>query len=103
MTVVLENQVRNITTEIIDQFGSECFRMARREDSVVLFVDAMVRAVIAQYDISKIERLEPTVEQVEDCLCEAFSRLDDDQKIHNGYVMTGAAAVLSLLSNTARA
>jgi hypothetical protein len=59
MTVVLEDQVRTIANEIAEKFGgnlAEHYYGAFDKD--VSIVD-VVRAVIAQYDISNIGRLEP--------------------------------------------
>lgn len=58
MTVVLEDQVKTITAEIEEQFGHD-----PADDSFDKFasVTDVVRAVIAQYDISTIARLEVPV------------------------------------------
>jgi hypothetical protein len=61
MTVVLEDQVRTIADEIAEKFGgnlAEHYYGAFDKD--VSIVD-VVRAVIAQYDISNIARLEPPI------------------------------------------
>jgi hypothetical protein len=56
MTVVLEDQVKTITAEISEQFGDPnhpaLFAISDIE------IEDVVRAVIAQYDISNIARLE---------------------------------------------
>jgi hypothetical protein len=58
MTVVLEDQVKTIAAAISEQFGD-----GRNPSLLVHFdedaeIEDVVRAVIAQYDISSIARLE---------------------------------------------
>jgi hypothetical protein len=93
MTVVLEDQVRAITTEIIDRFGSGCFRMARREDSVILFVDEIVRAVVAQYDISTIARLEVPSETLK-----PYINSDPPAHFHDGKIVDCPICKMAVLS-----
>lgn len=53
MTIVFENQVKTISAEITEQFGHPV------EDGVFdpdVIIEDVVRSVIAQYDISNIER-----------------------------------------------
>lgn len=53
MTVVLEEQVKTITAEISEQFGHHV------EDGLFdgfASIEDVVRSVIAQYDISNIDR-----------------------------------------------
>ena len=62
MTVVLEDQVKTIAAEIREQFyliilkSVDADGQSRDRD-----IEDVVRAVIAQYDISNIARLEPIV------------------------------------------
>jgi hypothetical protein len=51
MTVVLEDQVKTITAEILEQFDGITMETN---------IEDVVRAVIAQYDISNIARLTPS-------------------------------------------
>jgi hypothetical protein len=53
MTVVLEDQVKTITEEIAEEFGGPDIRYF----GSVVGIEDVVRAVIAQYDISNIARL----------------------------------------------
>jgi len=57
MTVVLEDQVKTITAEISEQFGSARSWNPGRFASCADIED-VVRSVIAQYDISGIARLD---------------------------------------------
>jgi hypothetical protein len=57
MTVVLEDQVKTITAEIIERFNP-IFEQSVKGDEIL----NLVRAVIAQYDISSIARLEVPLE-----------------------------------------
>jgi hypothetical protein len=58
MTVVLEDQVKTIAAEISEQFG-DILHFDVRAD-----IEDIVRAVIAQYDISSIARPEPPIMRV---------------------------------------
>jgi deoxyribodipyrimidine photolyase-like uncharacterized protein len=55
MTVVLEDQVKTITAEIAEQFGDGSGE--REGFDYNTMIEDVVRAVIAQYDISTIARL----------------------------------------------
>lgn len=63
MTVVLEEQVKTITAEIAEQYGYNDYLDASKFDPDVSIED-VVRAVIAQYDISSIARLEVPVDDL---------------------------------------
>jgi hypothetical protein len=54
MTVVLEDQVKTITAAIVEQFGDPTLDHGFAHD-----LEDIVRAVIAQYDISSIARVDP--------------------------------------------
>lgn len=58
MTVVIEDQVKTITNEIVEQFGCECGKndVACPFFASEIQIEHVVRAVIAQYDISNIGR-----------------------------------------------
>lgn len=58
MTVVIEDQVKTITNEIVEQFGCECGKndVACPFFASEIQIEHVVRAVIAQYDISSIAR-----------------------------------------------
>lgn len=68
MTVVLEDQVKTITAEIAEQFGDFGdggdidARGAVNTFANCANIEDVVRAVIAQYDISNIARLEVPIE-----------------------------------------
>jgi hypothetical protein len=75
MTVVLEDQVKSIADEIIEQFGrvhpDRPFAGLYCGDEIA--VEDVVRAVIALYDISNIARLHVEIEDMKRAVSEATS------------------------------